>query len=283
MEDDEVEATIADKGHGLSSDERADVEEHQKLRQLAVYEVVRGEGIEELARPTASLWWSGLTAGLSLGFSVVSEGALHAALPETAWRPLVENFGYGVGFLIVIMARQQLFTEITLTAVLPVIYKPSRAKFWALARLWGVVYAANTVGTVLFAAACATGLLLPDNVLQGMLAISRHLAELSPAQAFFRAILAGWLIATLVWMLPVAETARGMVIMVMTYLVALFQLAHVIAGSVEIALLVFHGELGIGRAVGGLVLPMLAGNVIGGSALFALLAHGQVVDEIEKG
>ena len=282
MDDEEVEAVIADQSHGLSEEERQDVEEHQKLRQLAVYEVVRSEGIEELARPTPSLLFSGVTAGLSLGFSVVAEGALHAALPDAAWRPLVENFGYSVGFLIVILARQQLFTEITLTAVLPVIYKPSWRKFIALARLWSVVFLANMVGTILIALAFASGLLLPDKILRGMLDVSRHLAELSPAQAFFRAILAGWLIATLVWMLPAAETARGMVIIVMTYLIALFDLAHVVAGTVEIALLVFLDELGIGVAFIRFILPMLLGNIIGGSALFALLAHGQVVHEIDE-
>jgi hypothetical protein len=49
----------------------------------------------------------------------------------------------------------------------------------------------------------------------------------------------------------------------------------------EVFLLVLEGEIEPGQAIGGLILPMLAGNVIGGSALFALLAYGQVRDEME--
>jgi formate/nitrite transporter FocA (FNT family) len=276
-----VEAAIRHKGRPLTQDEQADVHEHRKLRPLAVYEVIRREGVEELARPTASLWWSGLAAGLSIGFSVVTEGALHVALPDTAWRPLVENLGYAVGFLIVILSRQQLFTEITLTAVLPVIYRPSRGKLMALARLWGVVFLANMLGTALFAAACLSGVLLPEHILEGMTAIARELALLPPAEAFWRGILAGWMIATLVWMLPSAEAGRSAIILLLTYLIALFELAHVVAGSMEVFLLVLEGEIEPGQATGGLILPMLAGNVIGGSALFALLAYGQVRDEME--
>ncbi|WP_084506618.1 formate/nitrite transporter family protein [Geminicoccus roseus] len=282
-DDEAVEAAIEHKGQALTEDEQDDIHEHRKLRPLAVYEVIRREGVEELSRPTAGLWWSGLAAGLSIGFSVVAEGALHVALPDAPWRPLVENFGYAVGFLIVILARQQLFTEITLTAVLPIIYRPSRRKLLALARLWSVVFLANMAGTAMFAAACLTGLLLPEHILAGMLDVSRHLAELSPGEAFWRGIVAGWMIATLVWMLPSAETARSAVIVLMTYLIALFDLAHVVAGSMEIFMLVLAGELALLQALSGYILPMLCGNVIGGSALFALLAYGQVREELEVG
>ena len=281
VDDEAVEAAIEHKGKSLTQDEQQDVHEHRKLRPLAIYEVIRREGVEELARPNGGLWWSGLTAGLSIGFSVVTEGALHTALPDVPWRPLVENLGYAMGFLIVILARQQLFTEITLTAVLPVIYKPSRNKLAALARVWSVVFVANMIGTALFAGACISGLFLPEHILDGMLAISRHLAELSPSQAFWRGIMAGWMIATLVWMLPSAETARSAIIILITYLIALFELAHVVAGSVEIFLLILNGEITLQQGLLGFLGPMLIGNVIGGSALFALLAYGQVRDDIE--
>jgi formate/nitrite transporter FocA (FNT family) len=193
----------------------------------------------------------------------------------------VENLGYSVGFLIVILARQQLFTEITLTAVLPVLAAPSWPKLRALGRLWSVVFAANMVGTALFAWASVSGLFFSEELRTGMLSVARELAELTFGQAFWRGIVAGWMIATLVWVLPSAEVARLGVIVVITYLIALFELAHVVAGSMEVFMLVFQGELGLGQGVLGFILPMLVGNVVGGSALFALLAHGQVRDEME--
>ncbi|MEP9376342.1 formate/nitrite transporter family protein [Aquabacter sp. CN5-332] len=270
-----------DKGGDLSAKEDEVVEERVNLRPLAVYEVIRREGVEELQRPFVSLWWSGIAAGLSIGFSIVAEGALHAHLPEAGWRGLVESLGYSVGFLIVILGRYQLFTEITLTAVLPVLAEPSRGSFLALLRIWGVVLAANLVGTALFGAMLASGLFLPQDHQEGILAIARDLATLSPFEALWRGILGGWLVATVVWLLPSAEHSRFAVIMLLTAMISALELSHVISGSVEVFLLLFSGELVAGAALG-ILLPLLAGNVIGGSALFALLAYGQVKEEMAE-
>lgn len=270
----------------LSAEEREEVEERVKLRPLAIYEVVRQEGIEELRRPLGSLWWSGLAAGVSIGFSVLAEGALTALLPEARWTPLLASWGYSVGFLIVILARQQLFTEITLTAMLPVLSQGAgqgwRGGMGALARLWSVVFLANMAGTLLFALGLQLAPAHAPWLREGALAVARHLAEMTPIQAFLRAIISGWMIATLVWVLPMAEAAKFWVIALITYLIALFDLSHVVAGSVEIFLLVTRGDMGPGQALLGFVLPMLAGNVIGGGALFAILAYGQVRREMQS-
>jgi hypothetical protein len=50
----------------------------------------------------------------------VVEGLLHHYLPDAQWRPLIASFGYTTGFVIVVLGRQQLFTENTLTGVIPV-------------------------------------------------------------------------------------------------------------------------------------------------------------------
>ncbi len=280
---DSSEAPDPEAAGPLTPNEKEEVEQHAHLRPLAIYEVVRQEGAEELARPAPSLWWSGVVAGLSIGLSIATEGTLHTLLPEAPWRLLVESFGYTVGFLIVILARQQLFTEVTLTAVLPVLAKPSRGGFRALLRNWGVVLAANLLGTALFAAILWIPGLLPRFLVDGALGVSRHMAELSPMQAFGRAILSGWMMALLVWLLPLAEAARIWVIVLVAYLIALFELPHVISGAVEVFLLLFHGEMTAGTALAGFLLPLLAGNVIGGSALFAMAAYGQVREEMAQG
>ena len=44
---------------------------------------------------------------------------LRAHLPDEPWRPLVTSFGYSIGFVMVVLSRQQLFTENTVTVVLP--------------------------------------------------------------------------------------------------------------------------------------------------------------------
>lgn len=275
-----TEERLEAEGSRLSQDDLADVENRLRLRAAVVYEIIRQEGEEELARKPTSLWWSGVAAGLSIGFSVVAEGLLLAHLPDADWRPLVDNLGYSVGFLIVILARQQLFTENTLTAVLPLVASPSFRQLGMTLRLWGVVFAANMVGAIIFAWGLSSGVFFTPAAQDAFLEISHHLMEMDSAQMFLRGIAAGWIIATLVWLLPSSGNSSVLIIVLLTYLIALAELAHVVAGSVEAFLLVFHGDIPWSEAVFGFMLPALAGNIVGGSALFAIIVYAQVREEI---
>ncbi len=264
----------------LSRAELREVRDGLRLRAAVVYQIIREEGEEELGRSISGLWWSGLAAGLSIGFSIVAKALLATYLPDAPWRPLVDSLGYSVGFLIVILAREQLFTENTLTAVLPLAAERTWKNLYKMLRLWAVVFAANMVGTMIFAAGLSLQIFFPEAVREAFVAAGHHILSADPPTQFLRAILAGWLIATLVWLLPSAEGARFWVIILITYLIALGGLAHVVAGSVEAFLLLFLGEIGLGTAVFGFLLPALLGNIVGGSALFALIAYAQVKEEI---
>ena len=115
---------------GLTQEEAKSVSKRRPLRAAVVYEIIRTEGEGELARTFGALWWSGLAAGISIGFSVLSQAMLAASLAGSPGSTVIANVGYSVGFLIVILSRQQLFTENTLTAVLPVIASRDWRWFW---------------------------------------------------------------------------------------------------------------------------------------------------------
>lgn len=131
--------------------EKKQVEERTAIGAHVVYEAIRREGEEELGRTASALGWSAFAAGLSMGFSFIAEGLLTAHLPDRSWRPLITRLGYSVGFLIVVLGRQQLFTENTLTVVLPLLLRKDLHTLWRVLRLWGIVLVANLVGTFLFA------------------------------------------------------------------------------------------------------------------------------------
>ncbi len=105
--------------------------------------------VKELQRDAMALLWSAIAAGLSMGASLLAKGIFHAKLEGVPGSFLLENLGYTFGFIIVIMARQQLFTENTVTAVLPVMQKPTMSNVGLLMRLWGVVLLGNIPGLVL--------------------------------------------------------------------------------------------------------------------------------------
>jgi len=256
------------------------ISEARRLRAASLYEVIRVEGEGELARSWRALWWSGLAAGLSIGFSVLSQALLAVNLPDEAWTPNVEKLGYTVGFIIVILARQQLFTENTLTAVLPVITAWKLYWVWIMLRLWAIVLAANLAGALIFALAIAHMGMLPPEVAAETTRISEHMMANSPSEMFVKGIAAGWLIAALVWMLPSAESTEIFLIALMTYLIALGGFTHVIAGAVEAFYLWVTQATTTWDVFFGFLLPTLAGNVVGGTILFALLSYAQVRDEI---
>ncbi|MEL6299554.1 MAG: formate/nitrite transporter family protein [Pseudomonadota bacterium] len=270
----------ADRDHEDTEEVNGIVSDKTRLHAAVVFEIIEREGVGELARGLPALFWSGVAAGNAIGISVVAEAMLTAYLPQTNWTPLVDNLGYSVGFLIVILGRQQLFTENTLTAVLPVMQRRKWPWFVALMRLWAVVLAANLVGCALFAAFIAYSGVLQPEVQAAVTKIGLHMMENDVQQMFIRGIAAGWLIAALVWMLPSAEGNEFIVITLMTYLIALGDFTHVIAGSAEALYLVFIGEIGLGAATFSFFLPTLAGNIFGGTVLFGVLSYAQVRQEV---
>ena len=265
---------------GISEHEVADVEELSTPRTPVIYEVVRRLGDEEMERPATSLWWSGVAAGLSISFSLLAQAVLQSHLPDTAWRPLVTGFGYCVGFLMVVLGRQQLFTESTITVVLPVLKDINAANVGRMLRLWAIVLVANLAGTLFAAVFCRYTPVLSPALLDGMLTISRDLKSLGWWEMGFRGIASGFLIAAMVWMIPSAESAKFAVITVMTYLIAIGGFTHIVAGSMEANLLVLSGEWEWWRMLWQFFVPALIGNMIGGTALFALISYAQVMEEI---
>lgn len=116
-----------------------------------LHEIISTQGDRELKRSVAALWWSALAAGLTMGLSLKGMGLLNSRLPDGEAFKVIARFGYCAGFLAVILARQQRFTENTLTAVLPVMSKPSLSNVGRLLRLWRLVLVGNLCGTLLVA------------------------------------------------------------------------------------------------------------------------------------
>lgn len=268
------------RAHGISEREVEDVEEMSTPRTPVIYEVVRRLGEEEMERPLTSLWWSGVAAGLSISFSLLAQAVFMAHLPDTPWRILIAAFGYSVGFLIVILGRQQLFTESTITVVLPVLKDLTPGNVWRMARLWAIVLVANVVGTFFAAVFCTFVPVIEADLLASMLTISRELGHLTWWQMLLRGITSGFLIAAMVWMLPSAEAAKIPVIAMMTWLIAVGGFTHIVAGSMEAWMLVLGGDWQVWQMLAQFFVPVLIGNMIGGTALFALISYAQVMEEI---
>lgn len=262
--------------------EREAVEEATALSPKLIFEAIRLNGEEELGRPVRALWWSGIAAGILISFSVWGEAILRANLPDRDWRYLVENLGYSLGFVLVILGRMQLFTENTITTVVPVVLSPSRNSFLRTGRLWAVVLAANTVGAFVAAGFMVYAPVLSTAVQDAIAALSHHATAMPWHQGLLRGIPAGILIAALVWMLPGTDGSALPLIILFTWLIAAGDFTHVIAGSVEMAFLLVSGDLTFVPAVFRFFIPVLLGNIIGGTMVFTLLTWAQIRPEVKR-
>ena len=274
-EDVEVESEEKQNGEEIEVDE-----ERLPSQAMATHEVIRQEGEKELERDAMALLWSAIAAGLSMGASLVAKGIFHVHLSELPGGFLLENLGYTFGFVIVILARQQLFTENTVTAVLPIMHKPTLSNIGLLLRLWGVVLAGHLIGSAIAAWAFDVMPVFDEPTREAFLKISLKVMQNPPLEMFANAIISGWLVATMVWMFPAAGSAKIIVIILMTWLIALADTTHIVVGSVEIFYLVFNGTLPWQEFIWPFALPTLAGNICGGTFIFALLSHAQIRNDM---
>ena len=269
---------MRDHDDEAASDQR-EAEDRRAPAARVVHAAVVEQGEEELARPSSSLFWSAFAAGIAIMASLWVSGALHHHLPSAPWSEIVVALGYPVGFVIVILGRLQLFTEHTAVAVLPVVRAPNLAAIGRLLRLWAAVFSANMLGAAAASAVVTFASVQSAEVLHGMVAVSMKLLDRSPLETLMQAIPAGFLIASIAWIRSATDGSGFWIVFVITYAIALGGFTHVVAGASEAFLLVWHGDATLAWAVGGFVAPALLGNILGGTGLFALLAHAQVKDE----
>ena len=270
------------KTPGLSADEEREVSHNQPPRAAVLHEIIRFQGDQELERTIAALFWSALAAGLSMGLSLMAMGLFYSRLPEDDSSQVIASLGYSAGFLAVILARQQLFTENTLTAVLPVMTEPSLRNFGRLLRLWSVVLLGNLAGTILVSYVMLNLPIFDSKTDVAFLDVGHKVMDNDLNQMFAKGIISGWMIATMVWMIPSMESAKAWIILMITYLMALGDFTHIVVGSVEVSYLVWAGEVSWTAFWLDFAVPTLIGNIIGGSFIFALISHAQVRSDSSK-
>ena len=281
MNDIETETEAGSDSPHLDEKQQKQAGERAPPGAIVIHEIVREQGLEELNRSAGALAWSGTAAGLSIGFSFVAQATLQSHLPDTPWRPLVSSFGYSLGFLIVILGRQQLFTETTLTALIPALTQRDLPTFARTMRVWGIVLFFNLAGTLLWGFVLSRQGVLPADTVTAMAAISGRLLNPHFWHTVLMAGAAGWIIGLMVWLLPAANASQPLIIILLTYTISFCEFPHVIAGSVEASFATFSGHASLGDYLGEFLVPTLLGNTIGGTLLAALINHAPVAGTLK--
>jgi formate-nitrite transporter family protein len=260
----------------------AEGESGTRLTAAEIHDNLLRPGEEELHRPTSALLWSSLGSGLVMGFTFLA-GGWAAELAGPRHGHAAAAVVYPLGFILVILARSELFTENTLTPVIPLLNEPTAKRFKQVLRVWAALLAGNLVGAGLFALVVAYAPVVETSLRAPLLALARQATEGSFAKIFFLAIFAGWLIALLAWLLASthATGAQLALIWIATAPIAALGFRHSIAGSVDAFYRAAIGDAPLDAMLGDFVVPAVLGNAVGGVVLVALLNFGQVASERE--
>jgi formate-nitrite transporter family protein len=255
-----------------------------RLSAAQIHRNVLLPGLKELERPAASLLWSSLASGLVIGFSFLG-GAYAASLVGESGKTAAASAAYPLGFILVIMARSELFTENTLIPVVPFLEKRDAGTFLALLRVWGLLLVGNLVGAAIFGWTLARTTMVEPSLHIELTNIATRSTMGSFGHILYAGVFAGWLIALLAWLLAAthATGAQLALIWLCTAPISALEFRHSIVGSVEAFYRAASGAAGWGDMLAGFVLPAVIGNTIGGVLLVALLNYGQVVADREEG
>ena len=98
------------------------------------------EGEVRLARPVLALLSTGLLGGIDIGAGVLAYLLVDASTHNT----LLAGMAFSIGFIALLLARSELFTENFLVPVLTVV--AGKAGFVSLTRLWAITLGANLAG-----------------------------------------------------------------------------------------------------------------------------------------
>ena len=255
-----------------------------RLSALEIHENIRAPAVEELERPASALFFSSLAAGMLIGFSFLTSAFVSHYAPEAYKHPLAA-MAYPVGFMFVIMGRNELFTENTLEPVIPLLHNRDAKTLKQMLRMWGILIAGNLLGALLFGWIIGATTIIDGPLHPTLQTVAAESTQGGFGQVFYKALFAGWLIALLTWLLAstVDSIAQLFLIWVTTAPIAAFHFRHSIAGSVEAFYRAVTASAGWGDMLGGFVVPALLGNAVGGVLLVALFNYAQVAEEHQSG
>ena len=235
------------------------------------------EGLETYKHHSSKVFLGAVTAGAEIGFSYLIIAVIYTFLIGKLSEeviPFVAAFAYPLGFIIVVLGKSILFTEQTSLLALPVLH--GRRSLPELLKLWGIVIGGNLIGGAFMAiliVIVGTGMGILS--LEAISAIAVHVSNKGVPVIFGSAVLAGWLMALLSWLVSSStETiSRIVVIYMITLIVGFAGLHHSIVGNIEVlAGLLFTEDLSIQTYLT-FQSTALLGNAFGGVFFVALLRY----------
>lgn len=241
------------------------------------------EGHRRLSRGNLGLASTGLVGGVDVMLGIlaltVTAGAVTAATDEHVGH-LAGSLVFGIGFVLVVVGRSELFTENFLVPVNALLAR--RASPPQLARLWGLTLVGNLIGLALFALMLTRSGVLEPSTLEAAGTTADTFAQRGVVAALLSAVVAGTVMTLLTWLIHAVELDIGRIAiaLVVGFLLAAPSLNHAVVSFGEMAFGILAGTAEATWAdVARNVALAAVGNLAGGLGFVTLTRLLQARDE----
>ncbi|PHQ39765.1 formate transporter [Halorubrum persicum] len=248
-----------------------------------VFQRIIAAADEEVTSGSRELFFSGLAAGLAITITFMLYASLTAA---TGRNPILSVLLYPLGFIYIIIGGYQLYTENTLPPVALTLER--LASVPTLLRHWTIVLAGNFVGGGIGALVLSYGGVFTGDTVDVARYISEGGFKVGAVPLFFKAAMAGLIVAGVVWVgFASTDSVSRMLVVYLAFLaIPLGDLFHVVVSFTEVLYLFFEysiplygAEISLYSGIVGFVIPVLLGNTIGGVVLVTLVNYFQTSEE----
>jgi len=248
-----------------------------------VFQRIIAAADEEVTSGSRELFFSGLAAGLAITITFMLYASLTAA---TDSHSILSVLLYPLGFIYIIIGGYQLYTENTLPPVALTLER--LASLPTLLRHWTIVLAGNFVGGGIGALVLSYGGVFTGDTVDAARYISEGGFGVGAVPLFFKAAMAGLIVAGVVWVgFASTDSVSRMLVVYLAFLaIPLGDLFHVVVSFTEVLYLFFEysiplygAEISLYSGIVGFVIPVLLGNTIGGVVLVTLVNYFQTSEE----
>jgi formate/nitrite transporter FocA (FNT family) len=252
-----------------------EIDSVDEYRDILSHVIREGEEIFKINNRAITL--SAIIAGLEIGFSYFLICSLYYLLSGTmAENTIFKLFSlvYPIGFILVVLGKSALFTEQTSVLTIPVLN--GQRTIWELLRVWGLVILGNLVGGILFT--LFISLLAPHLNLfthETMVKIGSHVVHYDAWVLFLSAIVAGWLMGLLNWLINSVKSSltRIFLIFMITGVIGFGGFHHSIVGNIEVFGAFLHSNTITLLDYLAFLSLALVGNAIGGAVVVGLFKY----------
>ena len=232
---------------------------------------------EEVDTGPRELFFSALAAG----FAICLTFYLYATMSyQTDGHAILSGLLYPLGFMYIVLGNYQLYTENTLPPVALTIERLSSVP--SMLYVWSIVLAGNLLGGFIGAAGLANLAVFSTGAAEAALSISMKAFETGWWMLFNRGVLAGFIVAGLVWLDYASRdtAARFFQVYFAFFTIVVANLNHSVVTAVEAIYLYFVSNVSLLASMTDMVLPVLLGNTIGGVVFVTIINYFQTPEFI---